>query len=89
MDDLTTTEKLKLRGTKYTHLNVRSLFPHLELVSAFIEPLDAIFCAVSETWLKPSIPSTLVHIPGYSFFRLDRTDPRKVRGGWYGGLREE
>ena len=88
MEDLTTTEKLKLRGTKYAHLNVRSLFPHLDLVSAFIEPLDPLFCAVSETWLKPSIPSILVHIPGYSLYRQDRTDPRKVMGGWYGGISE-
>ena len=84
MAPLTSTEKLKIKGARSVHLNIRSLYPHLQFLTSFLEPLDVTFCAISETWLKPSIPSSLVHIEGYTLLRLDREDPRKCKGGGLG-----
>ena len=59
------------------HINTQSLLAHYtDLLTSFSTGVvDCIL--VSETWLKPSLPSTSCSLPGYQLFRNDRTD----RGG--------
>ncbi|CAH2091775.1 unnamed protein product [Euphydryas editha] len=59
------------------HINAQSIQAHYsDLLASF--STGVVDCVlVSETWLKPSVPSTSCSIPGYRFFRNDRTG----RGG--------
>ncbi|CAH2105833.1 unnamed protein product [Euphydryas editha] len=59
------------------HVNAQSILAHYsELLTSFSTGIvDCIL--ISETWLKPSIPSTSCPLPGYQLFRNDRTE----RGG--------
>lgn len=56
------------------HINAQSLMAHYsDLLTSFsTNTVDCIM--VSETWLKPSIPSTSCSLPGFQLFRADRTD---------------
>ncbi|XP_026330096.1 uncharacterized protein LOC113237729 [Hyposmocoma kahamanoa] len=55
------------------HINAQSIPAHYnDLLTSFSAGVvDSIL--VSETWLKPSLPSTSCSIPGYKLFRNDRT----------------
>ncbi|CAH2087481.1 unnamed protein product [Euphydryas editha] len=55
------------------HINAQSIPAHYsDLLTSFSTGVvDCIL--VSETWLKPSLPSTSYSIPGYRLFRNDRT----------------
>lgn len=63
------------------HHNVKSLLKKLY----FYESLNLQgFCdlfSVSETWLKPSIPSSLIELEGFSVVRSDRNSTTKSRAG--------
>ncbi len=67
------------RGLKVSHLNVRSLFPKIDLVRMFISknPFDVF--TLSETWLKPTVTNAEINIPNYLITRQDRKD--KAGGG--------
>lgn len=65
---------------KLGHLNVRSLFTGFQTFSALMTDNNFdVFC-VTETWLNENIPSDIVYIPNYNFFRKDRAG----RGGGVG-----
>ena len=62
----------RFRGLKVAHLNMRSVYPKLDLLKLWLlnQPFDVF--TVSETWLKPSITDNEIQIPGYSCVRSDQ-----------------
>lgn len=68
------------KKVKIGHLNVRSLFTGFEEFSDLVLNNNFDIMCVSETWLNKDLPSDIVSIPNYSFFRKDRLS----RGGGVG-----
>ena len=62
-----------IRGVHIGHINMRSLFPKIDLFRHLIEQSNIAVCGVSETWLNEMITSELVKINGFRFARHDRT----------------
>ena len=66
------------------HLNVRSLMKKIDQVRMLMEGSNIDVFTVSETWLKPHLNTSLVTLPNYQPFRLDRNfknKPKKKGGG--------
>lgn len=61
-----------LKGFMVSHINIRSCLPKIELVRAEISNIDLDVICISESWLKSSIPDTLVAINGFVLERHDR-----------------
>ena len=59
-------------GFHMAHINAQSLMAHSDYLNHVFGSQNMHVVAVSETWLKPSLDSNLVHIPGYLLFRNDR-----------------
>jgi hypothetical protein len=57
---------------KAAHINAESLRGHLDEVSEIFKPQQFDVVTISESWLKPSIRSSEVTLPGYQLFRTDR-----------------
>ena len=55
-----------------THINCQSLPKHYEEILNLTSEIDLHVVMLSETWLKPSLPSKLVDLPRYSLHRHDR-----------------
>ena len=71
-----------LKGITKAHGNCRSLYPKIDEVKVMLKfsKLEMLF--ISETWLTDAINDSLVDIPGYNTFRMDRdTSLGKFRGG--------
>ena len=84
MDDPETFQDLgKLKGLKITHLNIRSLLKKVDQLKLLTEGTGIDILTLSETWLRPHLNTSLVDLPGYRTFRLDRDSKskRKKRGG--------
>lgn len=64
---------------KAAHINAQSLIGHIDEVRTLFENESFDIIGISESWLKPSIQSNLVSLPGYSLIRNDRVN--KVGGG--------
>lgn len=64
------------RNFNVCHINAQSIPSHFaDLLESFDQPnLHAVL--VSETWLKPSLPSVCYPLPGYILVRNDRTEKR-------------
>jgi len=62
------------------HLNIRSLYPKLDMFTSYISLLNVTFDAIalSEVWLNDSTKQ-LVELPGYAMFNVLRND--RVGGG--------
>ena len=59
--------------------NVRSLLNKIDELTALSQNVDPSIMALSETWLKPDVPDSIVNVPGYDLFRQDRE--RRLGGG--------
>ena len=64
---------------KAAHLNVQSLSCHIDELRAIFRFQDFNIIGISESFLKPSISSNFVALPGYNLFRNDRLN--KACGG--------
>lgn len=53
--------------------NVRSLVNKFDEVQQVIHETNADIIAITETWLSPEMPDFPVSLPGYTFFRADRS----------------
>lgn len=78
---------INVKGLVIAHLNIRSLLSKIDYLRhvLFNKPIN-ILC-LSETWLKPEMPDSLIKIAGYTFIRLDRgvkTEERIKTGGGIG-----
>jgi len=62
------------------HINIRSLLPKIDLVTALTHSAKPDILAVSESWLKKSIHNSEISIPNYNVFRQDR----HAKGGGVG-----
>ena len=51
--------------------NVRSLAPKMDEISYFMLHNHVDLAFITETWLRESIPDSIIHIPGYTVFRRD------------------
>ena len=60
--------------------NVRSLAPKMDEISYFMLHNHVDLAFITETWLRESIPDSIIHTPGYTVFRRDR-----IRGN-HGGV---
>ena len=63
------------------HMNVKSLLKSFSFYEALNLKNSCEVFAVSETWLKPNTPDTLVELEGFNIIREDRNDATKNRGG--------
>ena len=65
-------------------LNARSVLPKFDELCVLASTLKPIVIGVTESWLTPDVPSTLLYLPDYSLARNDRV---RCRGGgtciWY------
>lgn len=62
-----------------THMNCRSIIPHIDELRISFKHISPLFIAITETWLDDSIVDSEVEIAGYTVHRLDRRNNR--RGG--------
>lgn len=62
-----------LPGFKLFSLNIRSLFPKINMLRCDLFDLDLDVVSFSETWLKPSVDDRLLAIDGYRFVCADRS----------------
>lgn len=63
----------QLKGLKFVHINVCSLFKKIDLFRESVlydQTIDV--CGISETWLKPHHDEKYFSMPGYQSVRLDR-----------------
>lgn len=65
---------------KIAHINLRSIFTGFNEFTTLILENDFDIVMVTETWLSDDVSSDVVVIPGYRFFRKDRS----TRGGGVG-----
>lgn len=65
-------------SVSFLHLNIQSVFPKLDNISAEYSCHDIL--SFTESWLKPSVSSDSLKLPGYKLpFRRDRPD--RLGGG--------
>ena len=69
---------------RFASHNARSLSSSHSFYVDLLTSIKLTAFSVSETWLKSSIPSKQVELPGFSFFRHDRTYRGKKHGGGVG-----
>lgn len=55
------------------HVNCQSVIAHFDEFCHFFVGSGYHIICMSETWLKPEIPDTMVTLPGYTLYRCDRT----------------
>lgn len=54
------------------HINAQSLLSHVDYLSYVFTNKQIHVIGVSESWLKPSLNTSLVALPGYTLYRNDR-----------------
>lgn len=64
------------KNFKAAHINAESLKGHIDEVRTVFRHQIFDLIAVSESWLKPSIPSSEVSLPGYYLLRNDRVNKK-------------
>ena len=73
-----TSSLLSKRSFVLCHFNAQSLVEHCDDVKYYLGDALPHAIAISESWLKPSLPNKIVALSGYRIYRNDRT---KKRGG--------
>ena len=82
MDDTNLLHLGTLPGISLGHINIRSLFGKLEDIINIIDKGNLCVLCMSETWLNPSVASSMIEIANYDLYRHDRTrDSGKLTGG--------
>ena len=61
-------------------INARSLLPKIDELSLLLSIHPIEFIAVTETWLKDTVPEQLIYINNYNIFRNDRSYSRGACG---------
>jgi hypothetical protein len=60
----------------FTHMNAQSVARHHHEITSSFSGVDIHALLVSESWLKPTLPSSLFLLPGYTLLRNDRVERR-------------
>ena len=66
---------LDFKGVKGLHLihgNIQSMYNKFDQLKQYLLDSNITFLGLSETWLNERIPSSMLYVPGYKLFRLDR-----------------
>ena len=66
------------------HVNAQSLPRHHTEVAIILSSKQLHALLISETWMKRSLNSTIIAVPGYQFLRADRNKTDKSMGGGVG-----
>ena len=61
---------------KIAHLNAQSIISHFHDIETIFSSLGLSAILISESWLTPTIPSSFVHLDGYTLLRNDRAGKR-------------
>ena len=70
----------KHKGLSMVHLNVRSLYEHIDEIRLSFTNYDVI--TFTETWLTDKLPNSMLSVEDYSLLRQDRKGAHvKERGG--------
>ncbi len=82
MDDCDLPQLSILSGISLAHIYIRSLFRKLEDIIRILTIAEVCVLGISETWLKSSVPDTMVEIENYDIYRNDCTlASGKLSGG--------
>ena len=68
--------KIKSRGLKIAHLNIRSLLGKLDQLKLLMSSKPFDILTLSETWLCKDILDSELELPGYTCTRMDRSNKR-------------
>ena len=84
-------EGVKDRGFYIGHLNIRSIFPKIDILQHFVTDVSNRIgvLGLSETWLHTNLSNDLVDIPNYNIVRNDRgrnSDPNNLYPQKGGGV---
>lgn len=63
------------------HHNAHSFLPKLPIYTALPHIQNFDIFSVSESWLKPNLPSGIIDLPNFNVFRCDRNNSSKSLGG--------
>ena len=66
------------------HLNAQSLPCHITEITSVLSNFQVHALLISETWLKESLVSGIISVPGYHFIRSDRNRTDVKNGGGVG-----
>ena len=67
-------DTLGKKGFQLLHLNIRSIWPKIELIRQMLNHNGNISVfTISESWLTGDLPDELLNIENYMLFRLDRS----------------
>ena len=61
------------KGLKIVFWNIRSILNKIESVRTKLHDKNISILVITESWLKPDIPNTLIDIEGYATYRYDRS----------------
>ena len=61
-----------VKGLYFIHGNIRNMYNNFDQLKQYLLDSNITFSGLSETWLNKNIPSSMLYVPGYQLFRLDR-----------------
>ena len=73
----------RVRSILLYDLNTQSITAHFDEIQTIFSPLNFHAILISETWLTPSLPSSLIQLDGFTFLRNDRLNKRGGGTGAY------
>ena len=77
-------ELSELKGITFGSLNIRCIIISIDELKIILEKSKLDILLLQETLLCPSIDSSLLYVPNYTFYRADCTANSGKKGG--GGL---
>ena len=69
------------KAIRILHHNVKSLLKKFHFYESLHIMNSCDIFSVSESWLKPSLPDSMIDLPGFDVIRCDRNSKIKVKGG--------
>jgi len=79
VSDLSSDGSVSKNNVSFLHLNVQSIFPKLDIITAEYSSYDIL--SFTESWLQPNVNDETLKLPGYKFppFRRDRQNKTEGR----------
>ena len=65
-------DRVEQKGFKIIYWNVRSILNKIDSISNKLSENNIAVLVITESWLKPDIPDTMICIEGYTHYRYDR-----------------
>ena len=70
--DTNDTDFSDMFGLRFTHINICSLYNKASSILSYIIQFKLQIVCLNETWLSSSLPTAMLHFPGFRIHRLDR-----------------